>query len=237
MKKLFTTGLFLLFVATTGAALAQEGITRKPVSVSGFDAIQASGIANVFLTRGEQEKVEVEINEKYRQYARVSVDDRVLNIRLDLKDREERRDHDDLKFNVYVTYKTLKELTGNGATNFTTRNKLTTPSLEVEVSGANNSTLDVDAGELSIDASGAANIKLTGKADELEIDASGACNIRAYDLHAARVDADVNGVSNADITVQKKLDVKASGLSHVNYKGNPEVGVREISRMSTLKKH
>ncbi|HEY0896206.1 MAG TPA: head GIN domain-containing protein, partial [Sphingobacteriaceae bacterium] len=138
---------------------------------------------------------------------------------------------------VYVTYTSMKELKGSGATNFTTRNKMITPSLEVEVSGANNCELEVEAGELSIDASGAANIKLTGKADELEIDASGACNIKAYELSAGRVDAEVSGVSNVDVTAQKKLDVKASGLSHVNYKGNPQIGVREVSKMSSLKKH
>jgi hypothetical protein len=237
MKKLFTIGVFFICAALAGVAAAQEGVTRKTVNVSGFNAIDASGVANVFLTRGDQEKVEVEMNEKYRQYAKVTVVDRVLKINLDLKDRDGKRDYDDLKFRVYVTYTSMKELKGSGATNFTTRNKLVTPSLEVDVSGANNSELEVETGELSIDASGAANIKLTGKADELEIDVSGACNIKAYELNAGRVDAEVSGVSNVDVTAQKKLDVKASGLSHVNYKGSPQIGVREVSKMSSLKKH
>lgn len=237
MKRLFTIGLMLIFVSLTSRLYAQDDLTRKQVNLSGFNAVQASGIASVYLTKGNEEKVEVEINEKYRQYAKVSVDNQVLNIRLDINDRGKNRDYDDLKFKVYVTYKSLKALTGSGATNFYTQNTLTTPRLKVDVSGANNCTLALDAGTLSVDASGASNIKLSGKADKLSIDASGACNIRAYDLRATDVDADVSGVSNAYVTAQKKLDVKANGLSHVNYKGNPEIGVKEVSRMSSMKKH
>ena len=235
MKKLLTI-VSILLVALTNTVFAQDEITRKSVNVSGFHAIQASGIASVYLTKGSQEKVEVEINEKYREFVRISVDDQVLNIKLEIKDRGNRRDFEDLKFKVYVTYKSLDELSGSGATNFHTQNKLTASKLKLNVSGANNSTLDLDAGEFKVEASGAANIKLSGSADKLAIDANGACNIKAYDLKATNVHAQVSGVSNAYVTAQKKLDVKAHGLSHVNYKGNPEIGVKEVSKMSSLHK-
>lgn len=236
MKKLLAIVSMFVLAALTTAVFAQDEVTRKSVSVSGFHAIQASGIASVYLTKGSQEKVEVEINEKYRQYAKVSVDDQVLNIKLDIKDSGKRRDFEDLKFKVYVTYKSLDGLNGNGATNFHTQNKLTTSKLTLNVSGANNSTLDLDAGEIKVDASGAANIKLSGRADKLVIAASGACNIKAYDLNATNVNTKVSGVSNAYVTAQKRLDVRADGLSHVNYKGNPAIGVKEVSRMSSLHK-
>lgn len=235
MKKLLTI-VSIFLVALTNTVFAQDEITRKSVNVSGFHAIQASGIASVYLTKGSQEKVEVEINEKYREFVRISVDDQVLNIKLEIKDRGNRRDFEDLKFKVYVTYKSLDELSGSGATNFHTQNKLTASKLKLNVSGANNSTLDLDAGEFKVEASGAANIKLSGSADKLAIDANGACNIKAYDLKATNVHAQVSGVSNAYVTAQKKLDVKADGLSHVNYKGNPEIGVKEVSKMSSLHK-
>ena len=236
MKKLLTIVSMLFLVALSTVVFAQDDVTRKSVNVSGFHAIQASGIASVYLTKGSQEKVEVEINEKYREFTKVSVDDQVLNIKLDLKDRGNRRDYEDLKFKVYVTYKTLDALTGSGATNFHTQNKLTTPKLTLDVSGANNSTLDLDAGELKVEASGAANIKLSGQADKFAIDANGACNIKAYELKATQVKAEVSGVSNAYVMAEKKLDVKADGLSHVNYKGNPQIGVREVSKMSSVHK-
>jgi hypothetical protein len=236
MKKLLTIGLVFLSMAFANVVLGQENITRKSVNATGFNAIQASGIAHVYLTKGDQEKVEVEINEKFRQYARVSVEDQVLNVKLDLNERSGKRDLNDLEFNVYVTYKSLKSLTGSGATHFSTRNKLTAPSLKVNVSGANNCNLDLDAGNLSIDASGASNIELSGKVEMLNVNASGACNVRAYELNADSVDAEVSGVSNAYVTAQKKLDARASGLSHIKYKGDPDVGTKDVSRMSSLKK-
>lgn len=236
MKKTIKIGFAVICAFISTSLFAQSDLTRKDLNLSGFTSVQASGIASVYLTKGNQERVELEINEKYRDYVKVSVDNGVLNIKWDNKERTKWNDGDDLKVKLHVTYKTLNGLSGSGATNFFTKNKLTTNDLSVDFSGANNSTLEVDAGSMKVNASGACNVKLSGKARTLEVDASGACNIKAYELVADNVDAEASGVSNVHITAEKTLDVKASGLSNVHYKGDAKVGTREVSKMSHLKK-
>ncbi|HEY1024071.1 MAG TPA: head GIN domain-containing protein [Sphingobacteriaceae bacterium] len=236
MKQSIKIGFAVICAFITTSLFAQSDLARKPLNLSGFTSIQASGIASVYLTKGNQEKVELEMTEKYRDYVKVSVDNGVLNIKWENKERTRWRDEDDLKIKLYVTYKNLNSLTGSGATNFFTQNKLVTNELSLDLSGANNCTLDVDAGSMKVNASGACNVKLSGKTDKLMVDASGACNIKAYDLKADDVDADVSGVSNVHITAEKTLDVKASGISNVHYKGGAKVGTQEVSKMSHLKR-
>ena len=237
MKNVMKSGMLILLLLACQMVFAQDEMIKEERKVSGFSSVKASGIANVFLQKGNQEKVVVEVNdEEYRDRLKVDVVNNVLVIRMEeSKDRKVQR-QSNVKLKVYVTYKTLKALEGSGASNFNADEQIDAEQFKLQLSGANNSKLNIKAKTMHIETSGAANVTLNGEAENMVIRSSGASNIKAYDFKAEDVNVTSSGVSNIYVSVEKELEVKASGLANVNYKGNARVVTKEVSKMANIKK-
>lgn len=238
MKNLMKLSMIIVLLVACQLVFAQDDMIREERKVSGFSAIKASGIANVFLEKGSQEKVLVVVNDKdFNDRLKVEVVNNVLVIRMEEnKDRKVNR-NSNVKLKVYVIYRNLKSLEGSGATNFNADDQINADQFKLELSGANNSKLNIKAKNLGIETSGASNVTLTGQADNLTIQSSGASNIKAYDLKAGDVNVESSGVSNIYVSAEDELEVKASGLSNINYKGDAKLVTKEVSKMAHIKKH
>lgn len=237
MKNFFKLSMMIVLLTSCHLAFAQDDMIREQRKVSGFSAVKASGIANVYLKNGDQEKVEVEVNDKeFNDRLKVEVVNNVLVIRMENTDKWENRNKD-IKLKVYVTYKNLNSLQGSGATNFYADDEIKADEFELKISGANNSKLNLQTRKLDVESHGAANVSLSGSADELLIEASGASNIKAYDLKAGEVKAKSSGVSNIYVYAENTLEVKADGLSNINYKGSAKLVNKEVSKMANVHKH
>jgi hypothetical protein len=240
MKNFFKLSMMVVLLLTCQVVSAQDDMIREERKVSGFSAVNASGIANVYLQKGTQEKVTVEVNDKeFNDRLKVEVVDNVLVIRMEKTENRDNRDNrnNNIKLKVFVTYTSLKSLEGSGATNFYADDEIKADEFELKVSGANNSKLKLNTKKLDIETSGASNVTLTGAAEALSIRSSGASNVKAYDLKAGDVSAESSGVANIYVSAQDELEVKASGLSNVNYKGDAKVITKEVSKMANVKKH
>ncbi len=236
MQNLSKLSITLLFIFIGRFAIAQDMI-KESRPASGFTSIKVSGIANVFLTQGNQEKVNIEVNNKdFNHRLKVEVVNHVLVIRMENNDNWKINNYNNVKVKVYVTYKELNSITGSGATNFESENVIKGNDFDIKLSGANNTKLQLDVRNLNIETSGASNINLSGKAVKVNVKSSGASNIKAFDLHASDVVAQSSGVSNTYITIDKTLDVKASGMSNVTYSGNAEVVSKSVSKMANIHK-
>ena len=235
MKKFLKISTLIVLFIGCQLAFAQDDVIREERKASGYSSVKASGIANVYLKKGGQEKVVVEVNDKrINDRLRIEVVNHVLVIRMENDGRWENRNNN-VELKVYVTYKELNGLKGSGATNFNAEDEIKADQFELELSGANNSKLNLNANKLVVETSGASNATLSGEADKLQISTSGASNVKAYDLKAAEVDAESSGVSNIYVSVQDKLEVNANGLSNINYKGSPKLITREVSKMASVK--
>jgi hypothetical protein len=84
------------------------------------------------------------------------------------------------------------------------------------------------------DMSGACKVDITGKADKADYDMSGACTIKAADWPCKVVSADCSGAGKLELNVSERLNIDASGMSTVTYKGRPTVHL-ETSGMSKVK--
>lgn len=238
MKNFMKSGMVILLLVAIQEVVAQEEMIREERKVSGFSAVKASGIANVILQKGNQEKVIIEVNDKeFNDRLRVDVVNNVLIIRMEENKDRNVEQRSNVKLRVYVTYQTLNRLEGSGATAFNTDAQIVANQFKLELSGANNTKLNIQAKNLDIETSGASNVALTGRADHLGIHASGASNIKAYDLAAGDVNVSSSGVSNIYVLAKNELAVKASGLSNIHYKGDAKVVTREVSKMANIKKH
>lgn len=237
MKTLLNFGTLILLMIYSVNVFSQNSSSKDERTVSPFSSIKASGIAQVYLTKGDEERVVVDINEKsLMDRVKIKVQGNALQIKFE--DRNGfRNEFNDVKLKVYVTYKSLTKISGSGATTFHTENAIKADKLVIDLSGANNTTLDLDVDDLEVETSGASNATLSGKANTLHVEASGASNIKAYALKAIDVKAETSGVANVSVVADKTLNINASGLSNINYRGDAQVVTKEVSKMANAHKN
>lgn len=124
---------------------------------------------------------------------------------------------------INVTMPSLRGISFSGASKSTVTGFHNTKSLDIDISGASSSEIDVDAERVTIDFSGASNITLVGNAKRLDGDVSGATTLKAYDLKVASASVEVSGASNARLNVTDRLEAQASGASSVTYRGSASI--------------
>lgn len=83
--------------------------------------------------------------------------------------------------------------------------------------------------------SGGSVNKPSGVAENYSMDASGGSEVEGFDLFTENVNADLSGSSRLEITVNKTLNVSASGGSTVYYKGNAAVQTNNLSGGASIK--
>ena len=95
--------------------------------------------------------------------------------------------------------------------------------VKIELNGASEADIDMDVYEIDIDLSGASRLTITGSGHEMTARLSAASMLDAYDFRVddARIDASV--ASSAKVYVTKNLDIHASIVSDVKYRGGARV--------------
>ncbi len=107
--------------------------------------------------------------------------------------------------------------------------------LEVDLSGAALSDIDVDANFIDIDLSGASRLNLSGKGNKMEVKVSGASALEAFQFDARDVQVDASSASSANVNASDNLDIKSTGNSNVRYKGSANINLDEKGSGSTVK--
>lgn len=104
---------------------------------------------------------------------------------------------------------------------------------DLYLSAASVCQLDIDAVYLNAILSGASYLSLRGTGVELEGDLSGASALKAFNYPVSHAHLVLSGASDGNVTVSDKLEVEATGASHVGYRGQPVV-VSEVSGSSSI---
>ena len=87
-----------------------------------------------------------------------------------------------------------------------------------------------------IDVSGACEGDLDIEAESLDIEVSGAGEINALDLQAQKVHVGITGAGEIEVSAEEALDVAITGAGEVRYAGDPVVnkkisGAGEITQI------
>jgi hypothetical protein len=236
MQKL---ALFLISFILINGIWAQKSIINDPNAivrnVKGFHAIKVSNAIDLFLSQGDEEAVAVSSNDtKYRDRIRTEVENGVLKIWLDREGWS--WDHGNKKLKAYVSCKTLDKLEASGASNILVNGVISGDRMELHLSGASDFKGSVKFNGFSIDQSGASDITINGSVGDLQIDASGASDTKGFDLITDNCSARVSGASDIKITVNKELNVHASGASSISYKGSAVIRDLKSSGASGISK-
>jgi hypothetical protein len=244
MKSLRLTTLFLLMMAVTGGVVTAcridhpgkadpSNVIKQTRQVGTFTGIRVGGAFEVIVKQGPVQEVVVETESDVIEYVTTEVSGGVLEIGFRKSPPHWMHDIDVLK--VYVTCKDLDMLDLSGAVEISSDGKITTPKLEMDVSGAVESKLDLAAQVLNLDISGASELTFSGTAGEMRVDASGASELSAYDMMVTNLTLYGSGAIESKVNVSGSLKANMSGACSVRYKGNPRIeahssGASDIKR-------
>jgi len=222
-------------------AMAQQTVINDPNAVlrdvKGFHGVNVSNAVDVYLSAGNQETVAVSAADvKWRDRIRTEVKDGILHIWLEkenwLKWGERNR-----KLRVYVSFTALDQVTGSGATNIYVDGVIQSNSLDISLAGASDFKGTIKAGRLQLNLSGASDARIVGTVEGVTtVHSAGASDLKGYDLVTDTCNANASGASDIRITVNKELNVHASGASGIYYKGAAVIRELHSSGASSVSK-
>lgn len=129
----------------------------------------------------------------------------------------------------------LEGLSMNGVSRVVSDSTLQVDFLNIQLDGAGQVELPLEANQINISSSGASRVVLEGSTDFLGVRGLGASDIRALDLVAEQVNVHVSGATKAYVNPLQFLSVSASGASVVRYKTKPAHLEQSLSGASSLK--
>ena len=234
----FVLILSALIVSGCGPITAQSEVIRGSGNVvareetfTGFDKVDVSQAFKVDISQGDTFSVVIRIDDNLVQYLQVVKQGNTLKIGLEPGRRYNIRN---ATMQAKVTMPKLTRLDLSGASHGTITGFKSTKALDVDLSGASFLRGDIEAGDARFDVSGASQVTLTGSAQDVTIDASGASIVELADFPVADASVEASSASSVTVNPSGKLDVDASGASHVYYLGSPTLGKVDTSGASSI---
>lgn len=238
MKRLIITGSLaaLLFTSCNIGHEQIRGngnIRSEERTVSSFDEVEVQGALNVYISQGDRKPVKIEGDENLIPY--IEIVEQGDRITLRTRDNVNVNPTEEMK--VYVTAPQYRSFDVSGASKLTGQTPIdNNRNLSVNVSGASEVTIDVDAPEITSDISGASTLNLKGETKEFRLETSGASKARCFNLLSENTFADVSGAGDVELYASVKLEAQVSGAGHVKHKGNAKSIKQEVSGAGSVNK-
>ena len=194
-----------------------------------FTEVTLSGGYEVILRKSNHYALTIEADENLMEY----IESYNRGNELEIRNTETIKSSDGII--VRIDYVELNEINVAGAIELTNSNVHEGRRFTLFVSGAGNIDLDLDVDELRLKLSGAGMVQLKGKADEADIDMTGAGSLEAFDLRTNYCNVDISGVGGAEVYVSERLEAEVSGVGGIEYMGNPENVIRDVSGLGRIR--
>jgi len=191
-------------------------IVNQQLELSSFHSLKLSGNDKLYILQGPPQEVRVEGEQNIIDRILLQVDKGVWDIRT----RGCVSHHTPLVY--YVTLPDIRQLSVSGSGDIIGENTLTSPEIELEVTGSGSITVDVDA-VIDAEVTGSGTITLSGIGDAIDVEVTGSGECDAFALQAADVTVDIEGSGDAYVTALNRLDVDIRGSGNVYYRGIPAI--------------
>jgi hypothetical protein len=198
-------------------------------TLTDFDRLEIGDAFIIRVTEGSYFSVEVRGDRRNLDDLEVYKSGNTLVVRYD---RYESRKHETY---IDIVMPSISAAVFSGATNSVITGFDDLELVNISLSGASVSQIDVETVQLNINLSGASVADLRGQALSLDAEVSGASSIKAFTLPVINATLNVSGASVAKITVSDNLEATISGASTVIYRGNPVIS-EDVSGGSSLQR-
>lgn len=224
MKKLPIPAVILGFTALLasceegGLCLKGEGdVETRTLVINDIEEVNVSGSPRVFITKGEQQRVEVKGQANVLDELETEVNGGVWDVTF----RRCLRDHEPVE--VYITVPELTAASVGGSGYLELQDVFESGDFDASVSGSGDMRLQLDTDHLSSRISGSGTITAAGEANRHDLSISGSGNNNSFELRSEEAVVDISGSGQAEVNVRRSLNVDISGSGRVYHKGNPKV--------------
>jgi hypothetical protein len=201
----------------------------RSIDAKDFTTVNVSGPFEVTLERGDKFNVTISADDNLLQF--IDVRNEAGKLSIDIKPEQNLRPKSGLKAKIDMPAIECVDLGGacRGSVNGFKGSK----DLKVNVGGASTISGEIQAGKLALNAGGASQINLTGKAHECRAEAQGASQLHLDDLSLEKAVVQLHGASSGVVNASDRLDYELKGASHLDYRGNPKIGTKEVQGASS----
>jgi hypothetical protein len=216
-------------VSLTGSG----NVVTQEEAITGFDRVDVSQGFQVDVSQGDTFRVVIRVDDNVAEHLDVSKKGNTLKIGLRSR-RSYRLKNATLE--AEVTMPTLVWLDLSGGSRVTITGFTSTEDFNADLSGGSHLGGDMEAGDANFDLSGGSHLTLSGSAQDLKLDASGGGQIDLGDFSVVDANVEMSGGGRATVNASGRLDVDASGGSHVTYVGSPTLGNIDTSGGSSVER-
>jgi hypothetical protein len=218
------TVTFFILLAVTGAQMlyGQKTEQRK---LSAFSEISLRIGANIHLSQGNEQIVEVKGEEATLNKLITEVKDRKLTIRYPTETIFSSKWNPG-KVDLFITIPQIESLALVGSGSIISENRIESRILDLTLSGSGDIRFDNLKTEKVVSVlSGSGNIYLGGSetAGELISTLSGSGNVKAGGLATDNIRIVISGKGSCWVNAVKNLNVRIAGSGNVYYRGNPAI--------------
>ena len=189
--------------------------TSETRDISAFKAISLEGAFNVILEQADKEGVKVEADENILPTIITVVENDTLKVRM----RDNTTIQNLNKLEITIALVTISGIKTEGAGNLSSTDTLQLNELNMDLNGAGTTRLYLVADKLTVNSQTVGALFLAGSAKETAIDHNGVGLIQAFDLKSDKLTLKANGVGAAEIFASQELNIDASGIGSIKYKG------------------
>jgi hypothetical protein len=238
MRKLKVFYILVLSILVSGCifpvrytrVLGSGEVISEIRRVSGFTAVELSGIGTLIIEQGNKESLKITAEDNILKYLNSDVYGR--NLRLGMEDFVNIEPTKEIIY--HLTVKNLEKIEISGLGNIEIE-ALETSKLDFEISGSGNAYIgNLQADSLKLEVSGLGNVEIGGSVANQRIKLSGAGNYDAEDLKSSKAKIEISGTGKAAMWVENELDIELSGMGNLQYYGSPILST-EISGIGTVK--
>ena len=177
-----------------GNCLFGEGdVVTEVLNIDDFDGIKLMVDADVFITQGSEQKVEITAEQNIIDEIERDVRNETWEIEFD---RCVIR-HDDIQ--IFIVMENIELLSISSSGFIRGENNFNVDDIDLRITGSGDMDLALEATDVDGEITGSGKIFLEGITDDFDIDISGSGDYRAFDLIANRGDIRITGSGDSEV--------------------------------------
>lgn len=237
-RPLLHTGIYLLIAASTILSSCSSKCIEdsgkhiiKDATVKPFDEIEISGPIKLVLKQDSSFAITISADSNILEEIKPDVSGHTFKVSLD-----------PMKYCgtdsiiIHAGIGALKVIKATGSSKVYTDGKIYLGDIDLDLTGAPDLNLNMNAANVKTEVDGAAKIILTGQAGSHKVESKGMLNLDAFSFVVGVYDLDIEGTGKSSINVLNDLKVNTSGASEIYYKGSPKNVSEKKSGTAKLEK-
>jgi hypothetical protein len=206
-------------------------IVKEGRNLPAFQGIHLSTSADVYLSQGNPQSVQIEADKASLEYIETEVKGNSLIVKT--RDGQWRSLG---KVKVFITVQDISQIDLSGSGNVVSQTPIRSSDMKIELSGSGNVKIaTIEAPKIAVTITGSGNVTLAGTNDQAQLDATitGSGSIKADELSVGSAGITITGSGSARVHVLKELETNITGSGSVQYKGNPLINAHSTGSGKT----